>query len=184
MSGVTQLKLDITVLASEDIDSSPLVLNFNIPVGVVETNVPLTFDQVLTDISNYIVSEFDPSSVLFQVTATYYLSNTKTGDRRLWTGSFYPSGNHSASLSGFIFLSFDNPQAFVQRVKEYSEPRNVVACLQWGGEESHWIFDGLASIIPSVQISVPKNHNFLLKNGLLQNRPRHQRRALTKIHPF
>ena len=183
MSGVTQLKLDVTTLSTEN-NTVPIILNFNIPASVVEENVPQTFDQVLNNIAEFIERHFDTGGVIFQVTAAYYLVHVETEDRRLWTGSFYPIGNHSSSLSGQIFQAYNNSPSFVRRVKEFSLPQNIAACLRWGGEESNWTFDSLASIITSVQTTLAHDHVFLTANDLLQTRGRHQRRHITKIYPF
>ena len=184
MSGVQQLKLDVTTLSLEN-NTVPVVLNFNIPVSVVEENIPQPFDEVLNNIAECIKNNFDGGAeVLFQVTASYYLVHVETEDRRLWTGSFYPGGNHSASLSGVIFQAFNNSPSFVQRIKEFSLPQNIAAYLKWGGEESKWTFDSLASIITSVQVQLPPDHEFLRANDLLINRARHQRRHITKFYPF
>ena len=184
MSGVTQLKLDVTTLRKTEENTVPVILNFNIPASVVEDNVPQTFDQVLNNIAEFLVKHFHTRDVIFQVTASYYLEHAETGDRRLWTGSFYPVGNHSSSLSGPIFQAFQNSPSFVRRVKEFSLPQNIAACLRWGGEESNWRFESLASIITSAQVGLHENHVFLSANDLLLNRRGHQRRHVTKLYPF
>ena len=181
--GVQQIKLDATSLRSEN-ERVTVVLNFNIPTSVVEEDEPVTFLEVLNNIATYLSHNFDTQQLVFQVTAAYYLSNKKNGNRQLWTGSFYPVGNHTSCLSGPVFQAFRNSESFVQRVIRYSSPQNVVDCLGWGGEDSDWTFDSLASIIVSVQTQLRENHSYLRNNGLLDIRGGHQRRIITKIYPF
>ena len=183
MSSVQDIKVDITALNPEE-NQCPVILNFNIPSSVVEDNVPQSFDYVLDNIATYVGHHFLHDAVLFQLTASYYLVNTKTGDTRLWTGSFFPAGNHSASLSGPFFQAFRSPQSFVERIKEFSLPQNIVTCLKWGGEDSDWTFDSIASIIASVQVKLSQDNVFIGNNELLNNRRGHNRRIVTKFFPF
>ena len=183
MSGVQEIKVDITALNPER-NQCPVILNFNIPASVVQDNVPQSFDYVLNNIANYVGQHFLHDTVNFQLTATYYLVNTRTGDTRLWTGSFFPAGNHSASLSGPFFQAFRSPHSFVERIKDFSLPQNIVTCLKWGGEDSDWTFDSIASIIASVQVKLSVNDDFIRNNELLANRRGHNRRIVTKFFPF
>ena len=64
MSGVQQLKVDITTLELEDPQYCTLILNFNIPASIVENNVPYTYDEVLDNISQYIVNNFNTNITL------------------------------------------------------------------------------------------------------------------------
>ena len=185
MSGMQQLKVDITTLDLLNSQYCTLVLNFNIPASIVEENVPFTFNQVLVNIAEFLVRHFSANNVLFQVTASYYLVHSRTADRRLWTGSFNPANNQSSTLSGNIFESFNSAREFVQTVEQYSSPQHIVNCLKWDSEESDWDFEGLASIIVCVQIKVLPSDLFIQNNGLDVNRGRGRQRCIvTKIYPF
>ena len=186
MSGVQQLKVDITTLDLSDPKYCTLVLNFNVPASIVENNVPHTYNQVLENIAQFIEQHFNTTSVIFQVTASYYLVHSQTADSRLWTGSFNPANNQSSTLSGNIFESYQSAQYFIQTIEQSSVPQHITNCLQWDSEDSDWNFDSLASIIICVQIKIVPTHDFITNNGLDVNRNGRgrQRSILTKIYPF
>ena len=185
MSGVQQLKVDITTLELEDPQYCTLILNFNIPASIVENNVPLTYNEVLENISQYIQNNFNTNNVLFQVTAAYYLVHSKTSDNRLWTGSFNPANNQSSTLSGHFFESFNSAQTFIQTIQQSSAPQHIANCLKWDGDESDWNFESLASIIVCVQIKVLSSNDFITNNNLDNYGGRGRKRCIiTKIYPF
>ena len=182
MSSVQDTKVDITSLDIEqNIGHRILVcLNFNIPED--KQADPEQFQDLLSDISDFLTANFLPNSqVTFQVTAAYYLKNRYTDQERLWTGSFFP-GNR-VSLSGPYFQIF-SPQTFSRKLQQYTLPLNVLQNLTWNQLDTEWDFKGVASFIINCQVGVSEDHEFLRTFDLHSNRRRRQRRHIILMHPW
>ena len=182
MSPVQDTKVDITSLDLEgNINDRILVcLNFNIPED--KQADPAQFENLLSDISNFLTAHFLPNNhVTFQVTAAYYLKNRNTDEERLWAGSFFP-GNR-VSLSGPYFQIF-SPQTFSRKLQQYTLPQNVLQNLAWNHLDTEWTFLGVASFIVNCQVAVEENHEFLRIFDLHSNRRRRQRRHIILMHPW
>ena len=182
MSPVQDTKVDITSLNLEELNGRRYLvcLNFNIPED--KQADPALFEDLLSDISNFLTVNFLPNSqVTFQVTAAYYLKNRNTDEERLWTGSFFP-GNR-VSLSGPYFQIF-NPQTFSRKLQQYTLPLNVLQNLTRNHLDTEWDFQGIASFIVNCQVAVTEDHEFLRTFDLRSNRRRRQRRHLILMHPW
>lgn len=154
------LKVDQTLIPSDN--RAILVTNINIPESEL-----VNIDNVLNRVSDLIVLDYyNIHRVLFQVSATYELRNTATGDIRQWTGSFNPRGNQSSALGQFTQFT----PAFKQEVTEAITPENIYNKLRFYHVETSWVFHKLTSIIISVQSEINLAHPTLLRRNLLTRR--------------
>lgn len=179
------LKMDVTTLDAGERDQYLLMVNFNIPVSVMQEDRPLTLDQVLTNVGDFLYWQFVPEPVFYQVTASYTLRHRHTGDERLFTGSFCPKTNNISSLSGSVFRFF-SLDTFNREVKQFTTPQNIIACLEWpSDDDSDWSFDSLSSVIINCQVKVGQYHKFIVRRDLLLTRgTRRGRRHVTFLHPW
>ena len=184
MQSNQHIKVDITTVDAGD-GSHLLLLNFNLPKTVVEDNVPVSQEQVLSDIVAYLDARFSDLLICYQVTASYSLIHRRTGDTRLFTGSFLPSSANLASLSGPLFTTYSS-DTFSAQVQSFTTYENILNCLQWPREEdSEWQFLDLVSVIVNCQVLVKSTHRFLYEESLLVSRNRrHGRRRVTSFHPW
>ena len=184
MQSNQHIKVDITSVDATD-SSYLLLLNFNLPKTVVEDNVPLSQAQVLNDIVAYLEKHFSNLNIYYQISASYNLTSKKTGDKRLFTGSFCPSSANQASLSGPVFITYSRDNFSVQ-VQSCTTGENIFNCLQWPSDEnSDWEFSDLVSVIINCQVIVKSSHLFLKQQSLLVSRnKRHGRRRVTSFHPW
>ena len=163
-----QERFKVNITALENGVNFLTVLNFNIPHSAVADNEH-EFDELLRIVSNFLVDRFpiEFHRVSFEVSATYHLLNSETGNRRVWCGSFSPRANQFSNLSGDVFVPF-NPNTFANVVKHYCRLANVVERLNWTDQDTKTTFDGLISYIISCQINLHANHVFFRNYNLLQ----------------
>lgn len=166
------LRVDCTALFNSARQNYLIIININYSFLIV-SDAEL-FRQALAKTSVYIVDMFGRSfPIHYQVNASYYLRHLETNDIRLFTGSFFLSGNRHASLSGPLFLNFD-PASFIDSVLEVANIDRAKDTLTWTDSTSNWTFDSLHSVIISFQIARSKDHPFLHMHNLIA--PRHSRR--------
>lgn len=176
------LKVDGTALpvVGEDrngeIDGYLVVFNVNIPERMVYDVAE--FRRVLERTRDFLLTEFQGNVVYYQVTAAYLLRNTRTGETKLWTGSFFPRGNQVAHLSPF--QTFD-PATFVANVERDASADSIEARLTWTDHETSWIFDSLISIIVNSQSGVSVVHPVLTRRRLITGNGANRRRA-NRVH--
>jgi hypothetical protein len=158
------LKVDATTLKEEN--SIILFFNINVPLRIVQASQDTYYNTCL-QIENFINDNFNVGeSVYFQVTATYFIRNKKTGEEKLWGGSFSPRANSIAQLSPFQKYIRNN--TFANIVVNASN--NAEEKLKWVGKDTNWEFDRLESIIVNVQSSVNHGHETIERHSLLRQK--------------
>lgn len=137
-----------------------VIFNFNIPVAYVRDDA--IFLNALERIQNFVAEDFfgREEEAVYQISSSFFLLNRETGERRLWTGSFY--FEHNASIIA-DFVQF-NSATFVRQVFDNCE--DAEEKLTWRDRDTKWLFDGLRSIIICVQAQVDENDRLLLKRNL------------------
>jgi hypothetical protein len=154
------LKVDATTLKEDN--SYIVFFNINVPLRIVEGSED-TFMETCQRIGQFLNRNFTlQEAVYFQVTATYYIVNKKTGHGRLWGGSFSPRANSVAELAPFQRYNTNTFAPLVVRASSNAEDK-----LQWVGKDTNWEFDRLESIIVNVQSSVGHGHQTFERYGLL-----------------
>ena len=144
------LKVDSTCL-KVDGDFCLIVYNINIPQLYLNDRGELSI--VLDRIKERIVQDFGNLSSLYQISASYILKHSESGEIRTWTGSFFARDNALgviADFQEFYELTFVR-QSLQQLV-------NVEEKLLANGFDTKWKFDTLLSIIFNIQCKVPSNH--------------------------
>ena len=185
MSSIHDLKVDIYVLDAEQGARALAVVNFNIPQTIVSEQ-STRYEAVLGEAANFIddnIPHREGETVSFQVSATYYLKNSVTGEERVWTGSFNYTSADFALLSGPDFLPFDRDFFITEIVRCTTDPNHVASCLQWTDKETDWTFVKLCSIIVSCQALLSRHHEFFDRFNLIQGGRDNTRRA-TVIYPW
>ena len=179
------LKVDSTILNQTN-DYWLTLFNVNVPARFVtaandNTNPELLNNACLKIIKfvNAFIKDNQNEQVLFQITACYYIVNTKTGLQRLWTGSFSPRENFAGQLKQFENY---NASTFTNVVTRSCE--NFDVKLTWIGTNTVWKFDSLESIIVNLQspikIAIGNVHPILQRYGLVvQNGEFVKRRIVT-----
>ena len=179
------LKVDSTILTQTN-DYWLILFNVNVPARLVTAANDNTNPQLLynacTQIINFVnsfVEHNQNEQVVFQITACYYIVNTKTGLQRLWTGSFSPRANFAAQLAQFQNF---NARTFSNVVTRSCE--NFDVKLTWIGRDTVWKFDSLESIIVNIQspikIAIGSIHPILQRYGLVaENGDYFKRRIIT-----
>jgi len=140
-----------------------IIYNINIPIYIVNHREEL--QNVLERIKNLLYNEFYENTVTFQITASYLLKHTETGQIRAWTGSFFVKNNTLAKLSPFLLFEKDS---FIR--KSLIEIQDINNKLKLQNVDTKWRFERLESIIFNVQCKVNTNHHIIkyrqLCNGL------------------
>lgn len=184
MSGREDLKLDINVVDVEGGARALALLNFNIPYNIVENN--LQYQNVLSDVSQFLETQILSVNVgiSFQVSATYYLVNRRTGEERFWSGSFNYTAREAALLSGQQFLPYTSRANFLRDVTRCTTEEHILACLQWQDRDTDWTFLRTNSVVLSCQAILSRQNEFFQRNNLLDGAAGRFRRAITRFHPW
>lgn len=167
-----EVKLDTTA-----VNLSPGVflclLNFTMPVAT----APDRMDAELRRIASFVERNFPAGRVHYQVNATFRLVHNRTGDVRLFTGSFFPNRLQDISLSGEKFLPFDSA-TFANAVLRYVDLDHANRVLSRGAaDETSWTFSEVVSFVFCLQVRLSENHAFLRTHNLISaNRGRGRRR--------
>ena len=181
--GRDQLKLDITSLDIEGEGQRFVLVNANIPFyGVVLD--PARYEEVLQSTANFLDRFLGVNhDISFEVTSAYLLRHRVTNDERPWTGSFRPSQNLAAALTGPQFLPYNRP-AFLRAARAFGTEEAVIAALRWEGRSTEWEFDSLVSLIFNFQFKVGAAHRILVHHGLQTANRRRVRRHVCLPYPF
>ena len=156
------LYVDCTSFQSQDLKKSKdyvVVYNINIPALVV--NDPAARQNALERVKMLLEEDFYNVQVDYQLTGTYWLVNSETGERKEWVGDFYSGLHNAAVIEEFQFF---NKNTFVDTVFNILE--NVEEKLLWNGRSTKWKFERLQSIIINAQCVVPENHRVLYKRQM------------------
>ena len=147
-AGSNELKVDaLCVPLTENVNSDCIVIyNVNIPIHYFDSQEES--NRILLRVKNLLLIDFLDNPVSYQITASYQLRNTKTGELRTWTGSFNARNNAPAQLSGFEIFE---PDIFVQTSQDHIEDVEN-RLMQF--EETKWVLNQIISIIFNVQSKV------------------------------
>jgi hypothetical protein len=155
------LKVDATLLAPSDSDPDKkivVVYNINIPAYL---NAEETIEAVARAQRLLELDFGGTSDVAYQVTASFYLRNTRTDFQRFWSGSFYAKGNSPAQLSPFQWFDSLTFAPNVHDAMQDAEQKLSLAIT-----DSTWVFDRLSSIIINAQTKVSRSDPVLSQRGL------------------
>ena len=151
--GRSDLKVDaLCVPLNENNPRSDYIIIYNINIPIRYFFDPTEATRVLQRVNVLISGDFFNVPASFQITASYQLRHTTTGELRIWTGSFNARNNAPAQLSGFEL--FDHT-TFVQTSLEHIEDLEERLTLF---EETKWVLHQVISIIFNVQSKVKFNH--------------------------
>jgi hypothetical protein len=161
------LKVDALSVPTSSSAQTDYIIIYNINVPYVYFNNPTSAVNVLTQIKNVLVRDFLNNQVVYEISASYQLRHTQTGELRLWTGSFNVRNNVRSRLTGFQLF---DPQTFVTLSQEDVEdaPDRLT---QAATQDTKWVLHQIVSIIFNAQSKVPYN------SALLFNFAHHGRRA-------
>ena len=142
-----------------------VIYNVNVPVRFLEEEGVTR--QVLERIKDLLMNDFTNYTVVYQITASYTLLHSLTGELRVWTGSFSVRDNAPAQLSGFE--QFDQ-NTFVDDSLGYLEDaeQKLTRAPEFS---SNWVLDSIIAVIFNVQCIVDQH------NRILNLFPRDGRRA-------
>lgn len=158
-----QIQVDFTAVPQDG--GFLTIINFTMDTIYIQTEQELT--ECCLIISNYIDGQFDhyQDNISLQVTASYYLRNTENDDRKLFTGSFFTTGNDFNVLSGQFFFPY-RPETFLRELLLYANPERAANLLTNQGLNTKWEFDVLDAVILNAQVKLPQQHNFIRLNKL------------------
>ena len=160
-----ELKVDSTFLKLEQ-DSVVVVYNINIPEHYLHDQAELI--RVLERIQFVITRDFGILSVLYQISASYILKQSNTGQNKTWTGSFFARNNTPGLIADFQQF---NPATFVRQ--SLNQLINIEPKLRWNGVDTKWNFDQLLSIIFNVQCKVSS------RNPIVTNKRHREHRTFS-----
>lgn len=164
-AGRDQLKVDALCVPLTDNLQSDVIVIYNVNIPIQYFFDPQSAQEVLAKVKNLLSRDFYDAVTSFQITASYQLRHTITGELRTWTGSFNARNNAPAQLSGFEI--FDNT-TFIQVSLDHIE--DIEARLTQF-EETKWVLNQIISIIFNVQSRVKFN------DPVLTHFPQHGRRS-------
>jgi hypothetical protein len=162
------LKVDAVSARIEDADhhSFLIIYNINVPYQYLDERETTT-RNILERIKALLMRDFRDKDSVYQITASYNLLNSVSGEFRVWTGSFSVRDNTPAQITGF--LPFD-PDTFVtdslENLEDFEE--KLVRAPELS---SNWELNSINSVIFNVQCIVDSD------NLVLNLFPRNGRRA-------
>ena len=162
------LKIDATSIRTRQLDQNAFVIIYNINVPEQIINQPNEFLATLQHIRSLITGDFGGGRVLFQITASYLLEHTETGQIRTWTGSFFVKNNILAQVSDFIVFNANN---FVRT--SFLEIASLTEKLTLNNVDTKCKFNRLLSVIFNIQSTVDPTNPMLIARGL-ENPRRHR----------
>jgi len=156
--GSDRFKVDGTAVLNKN-DTVTVIYNINIPKIIAENNQSRL--NALETVNNLLRRDFQTTPVYMQITASYLLVHTTTGEERIWTGSFWSRGNSPAEIAAFDRVNYDT---FVQNT--FRNSADVHHVLRWVGRETNWRFESLISLILNCNCKVSKNDDILKRRNL------------------
>jgi len=144
------LKVDTTCL-KVDQDFYLIIYNINIPQFYLDDRGELT--QVLNRIKQLLIQDFGTLNVLYQISASYILRHSESGETKTWTGSFFARNNTLGVIADFQQF---NAATFV--IQSLNQLVNVEQKLRANGFDTKWKFDQLLSVIFNVQCRKQTNN--------------------------
>jgi hypothetical protein len=154
-----QLKVDCTAFHSpksrQSVEFFNVIYNINIPADVVHN--PEQRQNALERTRNLLRQDFNGGvSVFYQITGTYVLIHSESGQTMEWVGSFQEELHNPSLVQDFELF---DPATFVDTV--FPLLNNVEEKLTWNGRDTKWKFDRLQSIIINSQSIVLSTHSVL-----------------------
>jgi hypothetical protein len=146
----TLLKVDSTCLKLYE-NFSLIVYNINIPQFYLNDRGELS--NVLDRIKERLQQDFENLTSLYQISASYILKHSESGEIRTWTGSFFARNNALGVIADFQEF---NDATFVRQCLQ--QLSNVEEKLRANGFDTKWKFDTLLSVIFNIQCKVAPNH--------------------------
>ena len=143
-----------------------IIYNINVPFEYLEERETTT-RAILVRIKQLLVRDFNQHQPVYQITASYNLVHSISGEFRVWTGSFSVRDNTPAQITGF--LPFD-PDTFVDESLEDLEDFEE-KLVRAPDLSSNWVLNSINSIIFNVQCIVDR------ESPVLSNFPRDGRRS-------
>lgn len=169
-------KLDCTSLPVSRGDQL-CILNFSLSRDIAEREADLR--RELNTIARFLATTFSRYRITYQLNCSFSLVHKATGDRRTFTGNFFPNSQQSTSLSGDVFRLFVFDR-FVQDIFPFFDFGAAARLLlQVVNDETDWVFHDIVSFILSVQTILPDDHAFLRRHELTHPRAKKQRRHVT-----
>ena len=161
-AGRNVLKVDAVSTILQRDNKFLIIYNVNVPFAYLEQEDVTR--RVLERIRDLLIRDFEQYPVVYQITASYTLAHSITGQVRVWTGSFSVRDNAPAQLSGFE--DFD-PNTFVDDSLDHLE--DFEARLVRAPElSSNWVMTSVISVIFNIQAIVDQNStilNYFPRNG-------------------
>jgi len=165
--GRNVLKVDAVSTTLERNNKFLIIYNVNVPYEYLEEEDVTR--RVLERIKQLLIRDFQHYPVVYQITASYTLTHSITGQVRVWTGSFSVRDNAPAQLSGFEEFE---PDTFVDDSLNHLE--DFEARLVRAPElSSNWVMSSVISIIFNVQSIVDQNSrtlNYFPRDGRRSHR--------------
>lgn len=170
--GIDTLKVDQTAIPSQH-GQFAFITNINVPVRFLEN---AETENLFSRIRQFIDGEYyNIENIQYQFTAAYELRHLKTGQIRLFHGTFHPAGNQQASITQFRSLGAD----FVQHALQNLTLRNINTKLEFPELETAWVVHRIKSVIVNVQSLADRGHDAILRRNLQGSRT--NRRSRTHV---
>jgi hypothetical protein len=143
-----------------------IIYNINVPYNYLAERETTT-RNILVRIKKLLLKDFPQRNPVYQITASYNLLNSISGQLRVWTGSFSVRDNTPAQITGF--LPFE-PDTFVEDTLDNLEDfeEKLVRAPELS---SNWVLNSINSVIFNVQCIVDR------ENPALSNFPRNGQRV-------
>ena len=148
------LKVDSTCIKA-DPKNCIIFYNINIPQLYTQDRGELT--NVLERIKIVLQRDFGNLSIVYQISASYILKHTESGQTKTWTGSFYAKNHELGIIADFQQL---DPTTFVRH--SLDQLVNIDEKLRSNGFNTKWIFSQLLSVIFNIQCKVPSSHPIIV----------------------
>ena len=159
----TVFKVDSVILPPNRDNARIVIYNINVPQYMLTPEQTLVL--VLERIKSLLVRDFNSLSVVYQITASYILTHSETGQLKTWTGSFFAKNNRAGLVADFTNF---NPISFIATSLDSLEDINLK--LQWNGLDTKWEFQQLLSVIYNVQCIVSNSSVFWQNKSKSTNR--------------
>ena len=132
---------------------------------------------------NLFLKNFNTQPFDYQISASYWLEHSLTGDRKRWVGSFFARDQAAASITGPVFLLY-NSVTFCQSTERLLRLENIRNSLSRNFDDTKWHYNELISAILNFQTVLPINHSFLLRHSLLTQKGQKRKRRHVVLYPF
>lgn len=166
---IARLKVDATALATDD-NRFVLIYNINIPRDKIRDR------DSLNTVCYSAERDYAGTPFSYDITGCYVLVNNKTGEEKLWAGSFFPSGNLTSGDGTYTPYSRNKLLHDLSNIdRRINEWRN------FGGRETDWVYDRLMSVIVTCNGKVRPSLPFLTNHNLIAFNRRRQQRRIAKF---